>query len=72
MNPLCYEIYVHFFFTKFILRGWPQRQQEMLYPSYTGGGGGGASPWVTGFEFGSVDQQVRNRGINHLIFLKST
>ena len=24
----------------------------------------GASPRVTGFEFGSVDQQVRNRGIN--------
>ena len=41
-----------------VLRGWPHGQHESCIP-YRGG-------FSTGdrFEFGSVDQQVRNRGIN--------
>ena len=43
---------------KFTLRGWPQRQQEMLIVIRGG--------FSTGdrFEFGSVNQQVINCGIN--------
>ena len=47
-----------FLIIEFVLRGWPHGQHKSCIP-YRGGFSVGDR-----FEFGSVDQQVRNCGIN--------